>query len=55
MVEMRTLLVVMKRFGGHARGDVTPAPSEVAETLTGPHAACVVRVVAVCESGHAAG
>jgi len=38
-------LVVVRPFGGLARGDVVADPARIAEILKGEHAASVVRVV----------
>ena len=37
-------LVVVRPFGGLARGDVIADPQRIARILKGEHAACVVRV-----------
>ena len=43
---MNTVLVVVRPFGPHAKGDVIADAATIAATLAGENAACVVRVFA---------
>ena len=43
---MNTILVVVRPFGPHAKGDVITDAAAMAATLASENAACVVRVIA---------
>jgi hypothetical protein len=44
-------LVVVRSFGGLARGDIVADAIRIAEILNSEHASCVVRVVAPANKG----
>ena len=46
---MNIMLVVVRAFGRHVRGDVIDEPTEIARVLAGENAMQVVRVLATAK------